>query len=334
MESSKIFQAKVKKNDKDMDMKKKKNGKVVVFFWVLILLAALQPVLGESEIFDRIGINSNHGMHGAVPEENIDLFTGNLTMRFKDIVLPGPEGFDLVIWRVYNSKIYKDRFPTQGAPIQQNPYSWVGIGWTMHMGRLHIDNPEEPAIEFPDGRWETAYPNIDGSQYYITKNFLRYDATNKKLYFKDGTTWTFGGNPMTIEYEVDNYTTVLMVTEIENPLGHKIQINYHSSYPVMTSITDSMGRTVIFDIDYSIGGLPKLERILVPGCNGGWVSYNYEVNRFSPTNYTRLDSYKPPEIPASIYEYYSNGSDSEFALKKITTSFGGFVEYEYDDHDF
>jgi len=72
----------------------------------------------ESGIYDRIGIIPEHGFHGAVPEENIDLFTGNLTLRFLDIYLPGPNGLDLKLWRIYNSKILKDRLPTFPWQIQ------------------------------------------------------------------------------------------------------------------------------------------------------------------------------------------------------------------------
>lgn len=147
----------------------------------------------QSGIYDRIGIIVKHGLHGAVPEENLDLFTGNLTLRFLDINLPGPNGLDLKIWRVYNSKILKDLIPGSAWGIQQEPYSWVGMGWSMHMGRIHYFDQLPtvmPVIEFPDGRWETAWLSIDGLCCY-TRDFLKYDQNNYKLYFKDGTVWTF-----------------------------------------------------------------------------------------------------------------------------------------------
>ena len=49
---------------------------------ILIILFSTFPLMAESDIYDRIGIIAEHGLHGAVPEENIDLFTGNLTLRF------------------------------------------------------------------------------------------------------------------------------------------------------------------------------------------------------------------------------------------------------------
>jgi len=92
------------------------------FFGLLIVASVLFIFtsfgFAESGVYDRIGIFPEHGFHGAVPEENLDLFTGNLTLRFLDIYLPGPNGLDLKLWRVYNSKILRDRLPTQLWQIQ------------------------------------------------------------------------------------------------------------------------------------------------------------------------------------------------------------------------
>ncbi|MCU0285587.1 MAG: hypothetical protein MUF15_04225, partial [Acidobacteria bacterium] len=76
-------------------MNKIKTNRRVLFILLMSLFLGISfilsfPLYGESGIYDRIGIIAEHGMHGAVPEENIDLFTGNLTLRFQDIHLPGP----------------------------------------------------------------------------------------------------------------------------------------------------------------------------------------------------------------------------------------------------
>ena len=76
-------------------------------FLIIVLSHFLLVNFGHSEsgVYDRIGIISEHGLHGAVPEENIDLFTGNVTLRFLDVYLPGPNGFDLKLWRIYNLRL-------------------------------------------------------------------------------------------------------------------------------------------------------------------------------------------------------------------------------------
>jgi hypothetical protein len=98
------------------------NFKTQIFLFIVsfFILLGSNFLFSESEIFDRIGIIPEHGLHGAT-EENIDLFTGNLTLRFLDICLPDSNGFDLKIWRVYNSKIVKNRFPQDALSIQPKP---------------------------------------------------------------------------------------------------------------------------------------------------------------------------------------------------------------------
>lgn len=301
----------------------------VKFISVQMILFLTLSLKAESGIYDRFGIINEHGAHGAVPEENIDLFTGNLTLKNLDIHFPGPNGFDLNIWRVYNSKVLKDRFPGGGWGIQQEPYSWVGFGWSMHMGRLHSSNTETPIVEYPDGRWETAYHDINDYSVFVTRDFAKLDKSDWKLYFKDGTIWTFGGlanidcGNMIIEQ-------VRVVTRITNSYGHHIDIAYDASgSPRMSSITDSMGRIVTFMTDSSTH---KLEYIKVRNATGGYVYYSYTVGTFS-SGYYKLNEYDPPELNPVTYEY-GDGLSSNWELNAVNTSYGGRMEYEYADHTF
>ena len=176
-------------------------------------------------LMDRIGITPEHGFHGGVPSENINLFNGNLTLKYLDISLPGPNGFDVKIWRIYNSKLYMDFYYSgsggQGS-LQQNPKSWIGLGWTMHMGRVRNYDSNEVTIEFPDGSFETAYVNqyIDGNDGTIlhTGSFLKYikDPSGDKLYFNDGTLWTFDPVPREIQTGT-GFQLVLVLKTIKNP---------------------------------------------------------------------------------------------------------------------
>lgn len=43
----------------------------------------------QTGIFDRTGIIPGHGTYSSLPEETVDLFTGNLTLRYRDIFIPG-----------------------------------------------------------------------------------------------------------------------------------------------------------------------------------------------------------------------------------------------------
>jgi hypothetical protein len=298
---------------------------IVLVFIVIFFLSGLS-LHPESGIFDRLGIWPDSGYHGAFPEEHIDLFTGGLCLKFLDIWLPGPNGFDLKIWRVCNSKVLRDRLPGDIWGIQAEPYSYCGMSWSMHMGRIFNYGGNEPIIEFPDGRWETAYPNANGSD-YITRSFLKYDKANYKLYFLDGTTWTFGA-VKTIQY-VGYNEEVRVVTKIENSYGHSIDITYQSgSNPALNTITDSMGRMITFVLSNN-----RLDYISVKNANGGTVKYQYNVITYPYGGYYQLQSYDPPEIPASTYEY-NNGQYDHYELTVVNTSFGGRIEYDYEVHTF
>jgi len=308
--------------------------KKVIFIIIIIPFILLNtiPLVAESDIYDRIGIIPEHGLHGAVPEENIDLFTGNLTLRFLDIHLPGPNGLDLEIWRVYNSKIVKDNIPPNVPDYNQDHRSWVGFGWSLHMGRVHYYNSDEPIVEFPDGRMETAYPDETG-KIRNTRSFLKYDRNESKLYFKDGTIWTCGDTSYI--YLGGEAVPIRMVTEIESSFGHKITIQYRSNEPIMEKIIDSLGREVIFITDDTSPSHPKLDKIRVKNADGQFVDFDYTVGEFStPINCFKLISYKPPEIPAATYEYYTDEGMEHYQLKAVNTSFGGRMEYEYEDHEF
>jgi hypothetical protein len=301
-----------------------------IFLLLLIIPALFSIAYAESGIYDRIGIITEHGLHGAVPEENIDLFTGNLTLKNLDIHLPGPNGFDLNLWRVYNSKILKDRLLASAWGIQQAPYSWVGIGWSMHMGRLHNFNTETPVIEYPDGRWETAYHNIDDYATFLTRDFAKLDKSNWKLYFRDGTVWTFGALA-NINFGNMVNEQVRVVTQVTNSYGHQINITYDASLsPRMSTITDSMGRTINFILENNY--LYKLDYISVKNANGSTVYYDYTVDRFN-SDYYKLTSFAPPVLPAVTYEY-GNGLTSNWELLAVNTSYGGRMEYEYADQTF
>jgi hypothetical protein len=98
-----------------------------------LIVVAVGPLWAQSGVFDRAGSIAGHGTYSSVPGESVDLFTGNLMLAFRDIFLPGPEGLELEIWRVYNSKVLGDGSPGQGG-VQAYPKSMLGIGWSMHMG--------------------------------------------------------------------------------------------------------------------------------------------------------------------------------------------------------
>lgn len=306
---------------------KRARGTSIILIALGILFYAGQGY-GQTGVFDSTGIIPGRASYSSLPEESVDLFTGNVTLRYLDYRLPGPNGLDVEIWRVYNSKILQD----QSGNVKADHKSWVGIGWTMHMGRVHNYDTTTPIIEFPDGRWERTYPD----RYYgprgninITRDFLRYDRAAYKLYFKNGVTWSFGVI-RTITRADGSTELVRLVNLIQNSYGHSISIQYDTAKPSIDKITDSMGRV----IDFTSTGwpYPKLASMKVKTATGLDVHYFYNVEEF-PNGYHKLASFTPPLIPATTYEYL-DGTNNQYELTKVTTSSGGLLEFSYVNHTF
>lgn len=303
---------------------------------VLILIAcsyASSTLLAQSGLFDRIGFIGEHGTHGSMPFEQIDLFTGNVTLSFLDVYLPGPNGIDLKVWRVYNSKILKDRQSGQSASVQAYHQSWVGMGWTMHMGMVHSYSSSNPIIEFPDGRLETAFGDINNSGKYITREFFKYEKGPAplyipKLYFSDGVIWTFGATRTIIRADGTS-DPVRLVTRIENAHGYHIDIAYGLNNPTIATITDSMGRIVTF---VSSGTPKRLTQIKVKINSTTYRTINYSVSTF-PNGYTKLGSVTFPLLPTVTFEY-EGVSSGYYELTKMKSPYGGYIKYAYSNHNF
>lgn len=98
--------------------------------------------------------------------ENVNPYSGNLTLVHTDIILPGNSGLDLKIMRVYNSAIWGIRNTSFPGLVAINERSPVGIGWSMHMGIVYNPGgdgsnnpilPNNPVVEMPDGSKHVLY---------------------------------------------------------------------------------------------------------------------------------------------------------------------------------
>jgi len=287
---------------------------------------------------------SGHGSYSSLLEESVDLFTGNLMLSFRDIFLPGPNGLNIEVWRVYNSKILQDRLQSQPNPtVQAYPKSMVGIGWTMHMGIVHQYGSSTPVIEFPDGRREMTFPPKSeygyNSNIRLTRDFLKYDkglypTIDPKLYFKNGVIWTFG-NSATLPLGNGSFETVLMVTRIEDPYGNYIDIEYDpdDSFRSIKKISDNMEREVRFAKSYQGSNPAKLAEIRVRNYNDSHdVVYSYSVGSFA-NGYYKLVNFTPPGLPPTTHDY-NDGLSNNYELTRVTTSYGGVLEYSYANQSF
>lgn len=284
--------------------------------------------IGAFEFFDATGFSPNRGLDGQMPYEHIDPMTGNLLLTFTDLVLPGNAGFHLKIQRTYNSKIYRNYKETGGTLAED---TWAGVGWTLHMGR--IGEPSSPTaipppIEMPDGSQHRLYNHIDGSGRFITRDFWIYDKGSHVLQLPNGLEYTFGALVTLPGGQIYRYAT-----RIEDPFLNSITIAYMTALNAprdgIASITQNLGgqsRTVTFE--YGFGSLKAVSSMTFD--RSTW-KYTHQSTNFS--GFSLLTDAEPPLGQAWGYSY-NTATHPRYELTRITTPWGGLIDYEYENQDF
>lgn len=277
--------------------------------------------------------------------EQVDPFSGILTLAHTDIHLPGNGGLDLNLVRTYNSMIWGRRDGTSfPGLVARNERSHLGIGWSMHMGILRnpfgsgsIDrmSPNNPVFEMPDGSKHVFYKDINDTSRFISKDFWIYRPVNSTtgigtITLTDGTVYTveymeFGGSAgyKTLGNPVEQ---IAQVTKITNAAGTaKIDIGYHkdeNGYSYLRTITDSVGRKITFSNDSTAH---RLTSITVDNR-----TFKYSYTTTNSDNY--LQSFTPPVGNSWTYAYETAGNTYE--LNSIAFPTGGTTAYTYDNKYF
>ena len=216
--------------------------------WGGVAPASGQGALGAS------GLSPLRGTHSVVPFEHVDPFSGNLLLTFTDLELPGNAGLNLRVQRVYNSKIHRDYHDT---PNHFKPRRWVGLGWSLHFGRvLHASTPGQRAIEMGDGSGHALYNALPGDPdntfgNLVTAELWRYNASTHTLRLPNGLIYVFGH----IGAVDADEGQVRYVTEIRDQYNNKLQFQYFASnqgptdgVKQITQIIDSQTRVVTFTV--------------------------------------------------------------------------------------
>lgn len=131
----------------------------------VLLITSLCFGIEPQHEYEKPGYNPGHAYDGVLPEETIDLFTGGLSISQRDVkvsTIKVFEDFDVMVKRHYSSKIFRQE-SVSGAC---NPYGttiddeFVGLGWTLHFGRLWDPTSMNPILELPDGSRHMFYDDI------------------------------------------------------------------------------------------------------------------------------------------------------------------------------
>lgn len=282
--------------------------------------------------------------------ENVDPFSGNLSVVQTDIHLPGNGGLDLNIVRSYKSSIWGRRtgVTSPGFLLQYEPSS-VGVGWSMHMGILrnprgnggnnNVWLPNNPVFELPDGSQQVFFKDKNNTANFISKDFWTMTVSSigtQDVYTitaPDGIVYTAELGTGNGGYTLYGNRLIAQVTSIRNAAGNAtILVSYNKidvdkNYYIKT-ITDSVGRVLTFNYYESIyyDGNYMLENITL---NSKIFKYTYTPIKHNNTNFYYLETFKPPVINAWSYEY--DNLVNTYQMTKIKFPTGGKISYGYDN---
>ena len=292
---------------------------------ILFFFLSSASLYAYDEIYDAAGIDPNRETYSTMPNENIDTFTGGLTLSHVDIRLPGNGGLDLVIQRTFNSKNACYEWTCVGDSCycsSEGEYinAWLGTGWTLHFGRLFksYNVNIHHFIEMPDGSRHTAYTKSGST--YITKDYWLLNlGTSYVLTLTNGTKIYYGqigtSNPHYPQH------SVYYANKIQDASGNEINIYYKylGTILVIDYVIDTIGRRIDFTYN-TINYVTRLTSISGPGVS---ISYTHQS---LPTVYrTWLTKANLPV--GNPWEYTYNSS---FELASVKTPYGGTFSYTYD----
>ncbi|NEV65359.1 hypothetical protein, partial [Thiorhodococcus minor] len=265
--------------------------------------------------------------------ETIDPFSGTLQLAHTDITIPGNGGLDINISRFYTNP--------------QTALEWtegiVGIGWTMHFGRIvapsaHWDKAcsqqshagstaDNPSLEHPDGARELLVLATDNSGDLVTKSNWRVHCTGAfafEVHSPDGLTYLMDR----LAASEDGQNRSWYTSRITDLRGNSIEIVYIGLYQVYVSeVRASDGREVTFEYD-SEGPCRKLESITA---NGETWTYQFEPVT-DPGCMMFLTEVNLPSGERWQYDYYRDPFSStpgRLSLSKVVYPRGGEVTYTY-----
>ena len=338
--------------------------------WKMVFITVFLLVMGRSfagvegtmpDLYSELVPEGTRDKVATNVVENIDPFSGGLTLSHEDLVVPGNGGLDIKIQRIYNSNnVYQSRNLNGAAGpnlvdlLERTP---TGLGWTLHFGKVtrdisqigcspiineELDNLNNPIFEAPDGSQQILHYNDSGQSGinapWVTKNhWVAYctsgggfevispEGLRYIMGFQTDATQVYGG-----AVSMDH---VWYTTRVIDPNGNYYNISYNSNStgnnPVFDEINASDGRRIDFTYrDVSNDTRVRLDTIKLFG--GPTWRYYYSTLSNYPGHYI-LDRVVRPDGLDWEYTYFNKteGSAGDNLLDKITYPYGATTRYTY-----
>ncbi|WP_223789562.1 RHS repeat domain-containing protein [Marinicella meishanensis] len=190
--------------------------------------------------------------------KGVDLADGSMIYSKQDIALQAP-GADLEFTRTYSS-------------IGRHELGPLGYGWSYNfMSRVMVGNCGQVIVTGADGG--SARFRIQGDQ------FIPLKGHHSSLIYNDDGSFDFypkGGNRY---HYVQMQEGVWWMDYIEDPNGNRldVQVQFRNNVPIITAVTDAVGRRFNFTYELRDFGIYRHEMLInVSGPEGISLSFDYD----------------------------------------------------------
>lgn len=282
------------------------NLKTLPLAVLLMLISGAVNALDETrDFYTEPGLNRFQTGMGQDDIETINNFNGHLQLNYTDLLVPGNGGLDIAVRRFYN------------MPQGMSGYDdVVGLGWTMHYGRITVPSgfaasicslaagtytSNNPSIEFPTGGREQFYVSsaLVGSA-LVTKSNWKAECVNPDDYkaglrvtAPDGTVYQMDVY-MYLQGEAPDpdspapFVETWYPSRIEDVRGNFLEFRYaelgeaslNAGLQYLTDVVSSDGRHVYYDYvdenDVPVSASSQQARIAAVRANGQVVRYEYQ----------------------------------------------------------
>ncbi len=317
-----------------------------LFRWIVPLLSVILATLifaqtdHDYAAVHTQGFDPNGNYFAFEIEEDVNTFNGNLVITQQDLHIPGRNGLDVRLARVYNSNVWKNY---THPPLDARSPSYLGLGWNLHFGMR-----KDEYVYLGDGScqklacfYDSALADDPGSDesYHLTEGFLKVKDLEyitgqgwvpDTLWAKNGTCYIFDqsvGSSYSEDYKGR------FVTKIEDTHENCISIEYYHGSPYIKRIIDTIGRMIEFMVTDSVDSTARLDKIIYKDSNGNPIEIDYVYDDETEDQYdwgNPLVKVIYPNDQFTEYEYSTDNNERE--LIKIIYPSGGEINYTYDTY--
>jgi RHS repeat-associated protein len=255
-----------------------------------------------------------------------NLFSQDVEYTVPLFSLVGRAGLNLSLALTYNSKVWIKSGSTMYFDGGQ---SWPAPGWRLGFGRIDGRYTDSSSVNHyyyiaPDGGIHDLPYNSTDSLYESTDStYLDFNDSTGVLRSSDGTQTTFA-----LQGGSGGY---VLPTQVKDRNGNYITINYTGTGQQISSIVDSVGRTVSFS--YTSGLLSSISKSGFGGASRTW-SFSYTSLTLStsfassltvnaPTSVEVLSSITFPNSMSQAFSYNGYGQLTEADMDSTSSAVRG-----------